>query len=86
MTRTTPQLATLSTPSCGHLAHLDINVYWTCLQGGSSVELDFEPATLRPRGGDLTTRPPASKKLKLLRLSKIGKEGKSGDSTLSNPN
>ncbi|GBM68554.1 hypothetical protein AVEN_126749-1, partial [Araneus ventricosus] len=28
------------------------------IHGGSSVESGFEPATLRPRGRDLTTRPP----------------------------
>ncbi|GBM29920.1 hypothetical protein AVEN_111228-1 [Araneus ventricosus] len=39
------------------------------IHGGSSVESGFEPATLRPRGRDLTTRPPRPKLVSDLLLS-----------------
>ncbi|GBN04266.1 hypothetical protein AVEN_264495-1, partial [Araneus ventricosus] len=63
MTRTTPELAPPSpnfraTPTGGRLAttyDLACNRPHT---SGSSVESGLEPATLRSRGRDLTTRPP----------------------------
>ncbi|GBN30194.1 hypothetical protein AVEN_124322-1 [Araneus ventricosus] len=64
MTRTTPGLAPPSpnfraTPTGGRLATAPCMGRATGpIHGGSSVESGFEPATLRSRGRDLTTRPP----------------------------
>ncbi|GBL96353.1 hypothetical protein AVEN_238710-1 [Araneus ventricosus] len=63
MTRTTPELAPPLQTSSPHQREdvSPLHMIWCAtgpIHGGSSVELGFEPATLRSRGRDLTTRAP----------------------------
>ncbi|GBM92229.1 hypothetical protein AVEN_160501-1, partial [Araneus ventricosus] len=63
MTRTTPELASLSpsfrtTPAVGRLvSYVLFKVQQVHIRGGSSVESGFEPVTFRYRSRDLTTSP-----------------------------
>ncbi|GBM91624.1 hypothetical protein AVEN_166667-1 [Araneus ventricosus] len=63
MTRTTPELASPLQTSAPHQREdvWPLRMIWRTtgpIHGGSSVESGFEPAALRSRGRDLTTRPP----------------------------
>ncbi|GBL95547.1 hypothetical protein AVEN_54145-1 [Araneus ventricosus] len=60
-TWTRPELAPPphTTSAEGRLAsYVQFNVQQAHIQGGSSVDLGFEPGNLQPRSRDLTTRPP----------------------------
>ncbi|GBL95804.1 hypothetical protein AVEN_197138-1 [Araneus ventricosus] len=62
MTRTTPELVPPLKASAQHQREgvWTLSMGWRAagpIRGGSSVELGFEPATLRSRGRGLATRP-----------------------------
>ncbi|GBN31553.1 hypothetical protein AVEN_252174-1 [Araneus ventricosus] len=81
MTRTTPELALPpflgSSGLCGYLCAAPmggrmIQRATGTIHGGSSVELCFEPATLRSRGQDLATRPPRPEVFVALLIKSFG--------------